>query len=144
LASCSRSSSRRRSSFPASEAGRKDDRNQRPTRGTRVQDLVRFVEAERRLTFEHPVPVNFLTPEEFREELTREAADISPKDRRELRASEAIMRALGLLHGDIDLLEELNTFSTEGRARPAPARSPAWSSPPPRRNGRRTRAPSPR
>ena len=43
----------------------------------RVQDLVRFVEAERGLTFEHPVPVDFLTPEQFRDELTTEAADIT-------------------------------------------------------------------
>jgi hypothetical protein len=57
------------------------------------------------------VPVNFLTPEQFRDELTTEAADITPKDRRELRASEAIMRALGLLDGDIDLW----TSSTRSR-----------------------------
>jgi hypothetical protein len=82
----------------------------------RVQDIVRFVETERGLTFEHPVPVDFLTPEQFRDELTTEAADITPKDRRELRASEAIMRALGLLDGDIDLLDEFNTISTEGVA----------------------------
>ncbi len=82
----------------------------------RVQDLVRFVEAERGLTFEHPVPVDFLTPEEFRDELTTEVTDITPKDRRELRATEAVMRAFGLLDGDIDLLDELNTFSTEGTA----------------------------
>jgi hypothetical protein len=82
----------------------------------RVQDLVRFVEAERGLTFEHPVPVDFLTPEQFRDELTTEATDISPKDQRELQATEAILRALGLLNGDIDLLDELNTVSTEGVA----------------------------
>jgi hypothetical protein len=80
----------------------------------RVQDLVRFVEAERGLTFEHPVPVDFLAPEEYRDELTTEATDITPKDRRELRATEAIMRALGLLDRDIDLLDELNTLSAEG------------------------------
>jgi len=82
----------------------------------RVQDLVRFVEAERGLTFEYPVPVDFLTPEQFRDELTTETTDITPKDRRELLASEAIMRALGLLDGDIDLLDEFNTISTEGVA----------------------------
>jgi hypothetical protein len=82
----------------------------------RVQDLVRFVEAERGLTFEHPVPVDFLTPEQFRDELTTEATDISPKDQRELQATEAILRALGLLNGDTDLLDELNTVSTEGVA----------------------------
>jgi hypothetical protein len=62
------------------------------------------------------VPVDFLTPEQFRDELTTEAADITSKDRRELRASEAIMRALGLLDEDIDLLDEFNTISTEGVA----------------------------
>jgi hypothetical protein len=82
----------------------------------RVQDLVRFVEGERGLTFEHPVPVEFLTPEEFRQELTTEATDLTPKDRRELQATEAVLRALGLLDGDIDLLDELNTFTTEGTA----------------------------
>jgi hypothetical protein len=80
----------------------------------RVQDLVRFVEAERGLTFDHPVPVDFLTPEQYRDELTTEATDITPKDRRELRATEAVMRALGLLERDIDLLDGFNTLSSEG------------------------------
>jgi hypothetical protein len=93
-----------------------DDEPERAAWDPRVEDIVRFVEAERGLTFEHPVPVDFLTPEQFRDELTTEATDITPKDRRELRASEAIMRALGLLDGDIDLLDEFNTISTEGVA----------------------------
>ena len=95
----------------------------------RVQDLVRFVEAERGLTFEHPVPVDFLTPEQFREELTTEAADMTPKDRRELRASEAIIRALGLLDGDIDLLDEFNTISPKGSLPSTTPRGSGSSSP---------------
>jgi hypothetical protein len=96
--------------------GNGDDEPEPAAWDPRVQDIVRFVEAERGLTFDHPVPVNFLTPEQFRDELTTETTDITPKDRRELRASEGIMRALGLLDGDIDLLDEFNRISTEGVA----------------------------
>src|SRR5262245_46188995 len=79
----------------------------------RVQDLVSFVEQERGLTFEHPVPVDFLTPQEFRDELTTDATDLTPKERRDLRATEGVLRALGLLHGDVDLLELSNTLGTQ-------------------------------
>jgi hypothetical protein len=79
----------------------------------RVTDLVQFVEEERGLTFEHPVPVDFLTQKEFREELTTKENDLTAKDRHELQATEAILRALGLLHGNIDLLDEFNTLGTE-------------------------------
>src|SRR5512132_1463244 len=102
--------------FVVPRIGNGDAEPEPATWDPRVEDIVRFVEAERGLTFEHPVPVNFLTPEQFRDELTTEATDISPKDRRELQATEAILRALGLLNGDIDLLDELNTVSTEGVA----------------------------
>jgi hypothetical protein len=102
--------------FVVPRIGNGDAEPEPATWDPRVQDIVRFVEAERGLTFEHPVPVNFLTPEQFRDELTTEATDITPKDRGELRASEAIMRGLGLLDGHIDLLDEFNTISTEGVA----------------------------
>jgi hypothetical protein len=95
------------------------DGNERPEPAAwdpRVQDLVQFVEEQRGLTFEHPVPVDFLTPQQFHDELTTQAVDMTPKERRELQATEAVLRALGLLHGDIDLLDEFNTVSTEGVA----------------------------
>jgi uncharacterized protein DUF6782 len=82
----------------------------------RVQDLVNFVEQERGLTFDHPVPVNFLSPEEFRKEVTTSATDLTPKDKRQLQAIGSAFRAFGLLHGDVNLLHVTNTLGTKGVA----------------------------
>ncbi|HVM41738.1 MAG TPA: hypothetical protein VM618_13265 [Acidimicrobiia bacterium] len=80
----------------------------------RVEDLVAFVEDERDLDFEHPVEIEFLAERAFREEVTSDAADLTDEERREIEAFTGTMRALGLIEGDVDLFEELNTLTGEG------------------------------
>ncbi len=80
----------------------------------RITELVGFVERERGLAFKHPVYVDFLPAEEIARGLR--GAVRSP-DGDMLRAASlqtAELRALGLISGDVDLLEEHGTLSAEG------------------------------
>ena len=70
----------------------------------RVADLVAFVEDERGLTFEHPVHVEFMDNEVFRDEVSVQQ-EPTEAERAEMESAEASMRAMGLVSGDIDLLE---------------------------------------
>ncbi|HEX4978806.1 MAG TPA: DUF6782 family putative metallopeptidase, partial [Acidimicrobiales bacterium] len=80
-----------------------DDGDGYPSRwDPRIAELASFVERERGLEFEHPVFVDFLDAESFRRELT-EHEELTDEDRAELENYEAFLRALGLVHGDIDL-----------------------------------------
>ncbi len=68
----------------------------------RVTDLVAFVERERGLEFDHPVYVDFLSDAAFRSGLTEHDA-LSPEEEAEVDRQAALLRAVGLLHGDVDL-----------------------------------------
>ena len=80
----------------------------------RVADLVSFVEDERGLDFEHPVHVDFVADAEFRELVTSDEADLTAEDREEIEEGVGLLRALGLVEGDIDLFEAVNKLSGEG------------------------------
>lgn len=68
----------------------------------RVGDLVAYVEKERGLRFDHPVRVDFLADDDFRAEVT-EGEALDEDDRAQLESIEAMLRAVGIVHGDIDL-----------------------------------------
>jgi hypothetical protein len=80
----------------------------------RVMDLVAFVERERGLTFEHPVFIDFLPAEEIARQMR---AAVSAPDGQALAAAArqtSELRALGLISGDVDLLESAGTLTAEG------------------------------
>ncbi|GAA4803120.1 hypothetical protein GCM10025786_02200 [Nocardioides caeni] len=78
----------------------------------RVVEFVDFVEDERGLDFEHPVYVDFLTDEEFDKEVSSDDSELTDEDREEIQQSEGILRALGLLPHDVDLLDATNDLLT--------------------------------
>lgn len=80
----------------------------------RVTDLVAFVEDERELDFDHPVYIDFLTPEEYSEAARTDEAELTDEDREALEDSEALLRALGLISGDVDLFESSNDLVDTG------------------------------
>ena len=80
----------------------------------RLVDLVDFVEKDRDLRFAHPVHVEFLTPEEFKNSAAAKAKKLTDKERRELEQSVALLRAFGLIEGDVDLLDRLIQLAEEG------------------------------
>ena len=68
----------------------------------RIEPIARFVESERGLSFRHPVPVEFLPEAAFKK---RFANDQKPtvREQAELRDGVAVLRAFGLVQGDVDL-----------------------------------------
>lgn len=81
---------------------------------SRVVPYVEVVEKQRGLEFQHPVHVDFLTDEEFDQEVTSDDSELTDEDREEIRQTEAMMRALGLLDADVDLLKASNDLAAGG------------------------------
>lgn len=79
-----------------------------------VTELVEFVEDARDLEFDHPVPVDFLTPEEYRDEVRLDDADLAAGDEEFYEDQAALLRALGLAEGDLDLLDAGNELADSG------------------------------
>lgn len=80
----------------------------------RVLELVEYVEDERGLEFDHPVYIDFLTPDEYRAEATTDEATLTDEDRDSLASSAGELRALGVGSGDIDLLAAINEVADAG------------------------------
>ena len=93
------------------------DSNEReyPSRwDSRVAPYVEVAQRERGLFFMHPVEVRFLSPAEYEKSISADRKELSPEDRREIEQFTGLMRAFGLLTGDVDLFEAVNDFSTGG------------------------------
>ncbi len=80
----------------------------------RVQEYVAVVEEERGLEFKHPVYVDFLSAKEFKEKVTADEEDLTEEDREELEQVTGLLRAVGLVEGDIDLFDESNKLQGAG------------------------------
>ncbi|WP_157544694.1 hypothetical protein [Nocardioides halotolerans] len=80
----------------------------------RVQKYVEFVEQHREIRFQHPVYVDFLTDEEFAEKVTADEKDLTDEDRTEIEQATGLLRALGLVEGDVDLFEKSNKLNGTG------------------------------
>ena len=77
-------------------------------------ELAEFVQRERGALFEHPVPVDFLSPEEYSRRTRTEEGTLSEDDKAELEQFEGTMRALGLLAADVDLFKVTNDMVDTG------------------------------
>jgi hypothetical protein len=80
----------------------------------RVQPMVDFVEAHRGLTFKHPVEVDFLSSAAYSKQTRTEESDLSKDDKASFDREEKFFRALGLLHGHVDLFSAGNTLQDNG------------------------------
>ena len=80
----------------------------------RVAGLIDFVEQGRGLRFDHPVPVDFLTPEEYSEAVSFDVGELTEEEREAEAAQLAVFRALGVAEGDIDLTEAANQVLDAG------------------------------
>jgi hypothetical protein len=80
----------------------------------RVLDLVSFDEKERGLTFKHPVEIEFMSEDDFKAKVTTSSDDLSTDDKLQITQTEASFRALGLIGGDVDLLESENDIQSGG------------------------------
>ncbi|MBM3673739.1 MAG: hypothetical protein FJW88_02120 [Actinobacteria bacterium] len=74
----------------------------------RIEAIAEEVADLRGLEFEEPVEALFLGDKAFRKRVTSEEDDLTKSDKFDLRFSEAELRALGLVGGDIDLFATVN------------------------------------
>ena len=74
----------------------------------KVRPFVRYVEKERDLEFLHPVHVEFLSEEEFTDDVTAEEEDLDEEDREQLEQAVSFLRALGMIEGELDLFKASN------------------------------------
>ena len=81
---------------------------------SRVADLVAFVEGERDLRFEHPVPVDFLSEAEYSDTVRVDAEDLTEEDTASLDRQVSFLRAMGLASGGIDAVEAQNDLADAG------------------------------
>lgn len=80
----------------------------------RVLPLVEEVEELRGLKFKHPVFIDFLPVEEFKEDVRSEQGDLTEEDQEELEQTVGVLRALGLVSGELDLFEAMQDLSAGG------------------------------
>lgn len=81
----------------------------------RVDPIARWVAKERKLSFDHPVEVNFLSEAAYRKVTTRgKSVESEGEDRQAMDDSLAQLRALGLLSGKVDLAKASDTLSDSG------------------------------
>ena len=79
----------------------------------RVASIASFVEAQRGARFEHPVYVDFLPVDGFKQEVNI-SEDVTDDDRKELEQAAGALRAVGLLSGNVNLEAMLNQAQEEG------------------------------
>jgi hypothetical protein len=81
---------------------------------SRILPYTKIAEKQRGLIFKHPVAVRFLPPQEFEKTVTTDDKELDNADRTELKQFTGLMRALGLISGNVDLFAALNDFSGAG------------------------------
>ena len=80
----------------------------------RVLPFAKIAEKQRGLTFRHPVTVRFLPAEKFKKGVTTDEKELDKEDRKEIEQFTGMLRALGLIKGDLDLFDSVNEASGAG------------------------------
>ncbi|MDO7867752.1 hypothetical protein [Nocardioides jiangxiensis] len=80
----------------------------------KVLPYVHLASKLRDLDFEHPVEVDFQTPKEFEKGLKSDKGDLTKEDLADLQHWTGMLRALGLVHGDVDLFDEQEKLTAGG------------------------------
>ncbi len=81
---------------------------------TRIAPIATEVAALRGLTFEHPVAVHFLAPADFEKTLAIDQSALDDDARQQVDQAAAEMRAVGLIGGDVDVLDAYDQTQTSG------------------------------
>jgi len=87
----------------------KHDKDEAPTYPSawdpRIAPYAKVVEKQRGLTFLHPVAVRFLPDAAFEKTVRTDRSKLDEEDRKEIEQATGMMRALGFIGGDVDLLD---------------------------------------
>jgi len=68
-----------------------------------IAPYAKIAEKQRGLLFEHPVAVRFQDPAAFEKSVRVDQAKLDADDKKEIQEFSALMRAFGLISGDVDL-----------------------------------------
>ena len=79
----------------------------------RVTDIVKFDEATRGLKYKHPVKIEFMSEDDFTKTLTAEDGP-TDEEKAQMQQFTAAYRALGLIGGDVDLLQQTQDIQSGG------------------------------
>ena len=79
-----------------------------------VAPYVDIVEEQRGLTFDHPVFVDLLDTQEFRQQLTSRGAELITADTAEIDRNASMLQALGLAPRDLDLFNDADQLRGTG------------------------------
>lgn len=97
------------------ELNKDDDKKNYPSAwDPRIAPYVRIVEKHRGLAFLHPVEVRFLDRAAFTKEVTKDEKELEKDERKEIEQATRLLRAIGLIKGDIDLFAAFNEASGGG------------------------------
>jgi hypothetical protein len=80
----------------------------------RIAPYVNIVQKERGLTFRHAVPVRFLSDKDFEKTVTADKSKLDKDERKEIQQFTGLLRALGLLAGNVDLFDAFNDVHGAG------------------------------
>jgi hypothetical protein len=80
----------------------------------RIAPIAQWVARERKLSFLHPVYVDFLTPAQYHAASTTDEDELSPEDKAALDQFAGAWRAIGLAEGKVDLGSSMNDVSDTG------------------------------
>ncbi|HEU4811371.1 MAG TPA: hypothetical protein VFT00_04460, partial [Nocardioides sp.] len=81
---------------------------------SRIAPYVKIAEKERGLTFLHPVEVRFLPAAEYEKDMRIDEEELDEEDRAEFEQFAGLLRALGLITGDVDIFDAMNDFYGSG------------------------------
>ncbi len=81
---------------------------------SRIAPYAKIAEKQRGLLFLHPVTVRFLPATKFEKTVTTDEKELDKDDRAEIEQFTGLMRAFGLIKGDVDLFAAGNDFSGGG------------------------------
>lgn len=80
----------------------------------RVLPYVKIAAKERDLEFKHPVEVRFLKPAEFEKDFEADEDELTDQDRKEIDQFTGMLRAVGMISGDVDLFKAYTDFHSSG------------------------------
>jgi len=80
----------------------------------RIEPIAHEVEKLRKLNFEHPVAVKFLTDKAFEKKVAVDKGKLTAADKRQAKQSQSQLRAVGLIGPDVDLLDATSSLQKSG------------------------------
>jgi hypothetical protein len=80
----------------------------------RIAPIAHEVEKLRKLDFEHPVAVEFLSDAKFEKRISVDKGKLSPSEKRSAERSQSQLRAVGLIGPDVDLVDATSSLQKSG------------------------------